>query len=68
MFGGEEQFLNSGIGFRIPALALAIREENLLVNAGRYSVKFGIEQVDEMSMARQLGLIPGDVTETIANR
>jgi predicted ester cyclase len=27
-----------------------------------------IEQVDEMGMARQLGLIPGEVTETIANR
>ena len=27
-----------------------------------------VEQVDEMSMARQLGLIPGEVTETIANR
>jgi predicted ester cyclase len=27
-----------------------------------------IEQVDEMSMARQLGLIPSDVADTIANR
>jgi predicted ester cyclase len=27
-----------------------------------------VEQVDEMGMARQLGLIPGEVTETIANR
>ena len=27
-----------------------------------------IEQVDEMSMARQLGLMPGEVTETIENR
>ena len=27
-----------------------------------------IEQVDEMSMARQLGLMPSEVTETIENR
>ena len=27
-----------------------------------------IEQVDEMGMARQLGLIPGEVAETISNR
>jgi predicted ester cyclase len=27
-----------------------------------------VEQVDEMSMARQLGLIPTEVTDTIANR
>jgi predicted ester cyclase len=27
-----------------------------------------IEQVDEMAMARQLGLIPSEVTETITNR
>jgi predicted ester cyclase len=27
-----------------------------------------IERVDEMSMARQLGLIPTEVTDTIANR
>ena len=27
-----------------------------------------VEQVDEMSMARQLGLIPNEVTDTIANR
>ena len=27
-----------------------------------------IEQVDEMTMARQLGLMPGEATETIENR
>ena len=27
-----------------------------------------VEQVDEMGMARQLGLIPSEVTETISNR
>jgi predicted ester cyclase len=27
-----------------------------------------VEQVDEMSMARQLGLMPSDVADTIANR
>lgn len=27
-----------------------------------------VEQVDQMGMARQLGLIPSDVTETISNR
>ncbi|HEY7094971.1 MAG TPA: hypothetical protein VH393_17440 [Ktedonobacterales bacterium] len=27
-----------------------------------------VEQVDEMAMARQLGLMPSDVADTIANR